>query len=533
MTTIMQRCITSESSACVVIILLTMISLLPLLVALDRTPLPWIDEVLWASTSISVMNGHSATPAVLQAFHNTGRFDLFYGPVAIRLGVAWLKLLGVSMWKWRLLCFTGGLFVIVLAGTLVNALGGSRFLTVTAICLVAFSTPMGSAINSGRLDTIAVALQLCGLTCLVLSVQRKGFARCVLSIAAGVAIAAALLSTPRSLTFCMGLACGGVGLLYFIGLKDCLQALLPATTVAITATSVWTCTEDLSPWRWLRLVSRASVGDPDNVSPLLGGDWGFKEAFFLPAFATIVLLVFVACCLGWLWLQKQTRDRTATTSPELVFVLIVGLANAALTIALLSRALSYEVFFVVPLVCGLLVLSAKFLGSTTPVATSRIVLSAWILFALVGIAVRTIKLVDVYADWSSRDPQPLRVLISNNIPAGSLVLGLDPVYFWAVQESNARYLWIKEVTTPGLNSGGGFDPQSTLQELDRSRAFLLWKDNEPLPSAFSSLIGKPTVTVRMETSEAGVMHSLRPRSMTASYPPAHLYSLSLLNVKSQ
>jgi hypothetical protein len=528
----MQRQVISEASACAVLIALTLISVLPLLAALDRT-LPWIDEVFFASTSISVMNGHSATPAVFQAFHNTGRVDLFYGPVAIRLGAIWFKLWGVSMWKWRLLPFTGGVSIIVLAGGLVAALSGNGLLTLIAVWLVALCVPLGSAIDSGRPDTIAVAFQLLGLVFLVLSVRRNGMARYLFSISAGAAVASALLSTPRSLPFCMGLAVGGVGLLYLGGLRCWSEVLLPAATVGITTISVWTHSEGLSPWRWFRFISRSSLGDSGNVSPLLGGEWGFEKAFFVPTFATIAILIFVACCLFWLWVREHAHGPTIIFSPGSAFVLITGLSNTVLTIALLSRALSYEIFFVVPLICGLLVVSAELLKKTKQVRVGWLVFSAWILFALVGVAVRIVKLTDVYLHWSSRDPAPLRTIIRANIPADSLVFGLDPVYFWAVQESNASYIWIKELTNPGLTSGTPFDAQSTLRQSGRSQAFVLWTDGEPLPAALSSLIGNRSVPVRTQNSKADRMSIFRPSSMRANYPPAHLYEISLLNARNQ
>ena len=142
---------------------LTVAGVLPLFIALDRTPIPWIDEVLWASTSLSVINGQAAKPSVLDAFPGTGRFDLFYGPVGIYLGAWWMNFAGVSEWNWRMLSFAGGVSIIVLTAMLVRAVGGSHFSAATAACLVGFSTSLGSRINSGRLDTLSIAFELAAL----------------------------------------------------------------------------------------------------------------------------------------------------------------------------------------------------------------------------------------------------------------------------------------------------------------------------------------------------------------------------------
>jgi 4-amino-4-deoxy-L-arabinose transferase-like glycosyltransferase len=182
--------------------------ILPLFIALDRTPIPWIDEVLWASTSLFFINGQAVKSSVLDAF-----LDLFYGPVGTYLGAWWMRLAGVSEWNWRLLSFAGGVSIVVLTALLVRAVGGSQFLAVTAACLVRFSTSMGSSINSGRLDTLSIAFELAALLLLLVAMQQQLLLRGRLySLLAGGAIPGAALSTPRAFTFCLELVFGAAAL---------------------------------------------------------------------------------------------------------------------------------------------------------------------------------------------------------------------------------------------------------------------------------------------------------------------------------
>jgi 4-amino-4-deoxy-L-arabinose transferase-like glycosyltransferase len=176
-------------SSPLLLVTLTILGLLPLFIAQSRTPIPWIDEALWASTSISVIHGQPATPSVLGAFPGSGRFDLFYGPVGFKLGAAWMKTVGVSLWNWRMVSFAGGVLVIMLAGLLVWSLRGSSLVATAAAFLVAFTPPIGRRINSGRLDTITVGFEMAALILLILAIRRQGWRSYCYSALAGMGIA--------------------------------------------------------------------------------------------------------------------------------------------------------------------------------------------------------------------------------------------------------------------------------------------------------------------------------------------------------
>jgi uncharacterized membrane protein len=122
---------------------------------INRTPLPWIDEVLWASASRST----SGVPTVLAAF-SSGRFDLFYGPVGFKLGDLVFKLFGFSMTGFRSLSLLGAAMVAIGAGALVRNLGGTPTQAAFCFMLMALSPEIGQHATSGRLDTMTVAWNL-------------------------------------------------------------------------------------------------------------------------------------------------------------------------------------------------------------------------------------------------------------------------------------------------------------------------------------------------------------------------------------
>jgi hypothetical protein len=505
---------------------LTAAGVLPLFIALDRSPIPWIDEVLWASTSLSVINGQAAKPSVLDAFPGTGRFDLFYGPVGIYLGAWWINFAGVSEWNWRMLSFAGGVSIIVLTAMLVRAVGGSHFGAATGACLVGLSTSVGSSINSGRLDTLSVAFELAALLLLVVAMrQQLRLRRGLYSLLAGGVIAAAALSTPRALTFCLGLIVGAAALFLLGFRKRLLDSFLPAATVCSVAVWIWTHYQGMSPIAWLQYLGHISTGDRSNVSPVLGGSWGSKEALYPPELAAPVLFALVATCLFCTSISEDEPESHYRRRPGLAFVLTVGLANMLLSFVLLSRALNYQLFFIVPVLIGLLVLSQLLLESTGLASIRRLVIVSWLTFAVLSIGLRTAKVVEFSQSWLTRDPRPMLAFIKEQIPAKSTVLGSEPCYFWAVQRSGSRYLWIQENTTPGLSSHSIFDIGELLTVSGNNRIYLVWKHDSAMPPQLSMLAFRRTASFEMPNDRSDLFSKLRNR-IGGGYPRTDLYELS-------
>ena len=515
----------TNSTLAIALTILTIAGLLPLYIGLDRTPLPWADEVEFASTAISVRNGNPAIPSVLSGFPQTGRFDLFYGPVGIRLGATWMTLFGVNMWSWRSLSFAGGILVIVFSALLAYSLGARSPVPAAAACLVAFTIALGGRINSGRLDTITVALELMALTLLVVSLTSRGWRRCLVSVLAGGCVAAAALSTPRALPFCVGLFVGALVLLF--RRKDLLGAFLPAVVLAVSAFQIWIHSQGWGILTWVRFMANTVHGNEGDISPVMGGSWGAREAFFLPELAAPLLFaVVLGCVLCLLMLRRHQDGRVITVSLELLFVLIAGFVNMLLSFVLLSRALNYEIFFIVPVLVGLLVVSERliFVNRSLPV---RLIVVAWLLFGLFGTTVRAAKILDLYWRWSDRDPRPIVAFIREHVPPDSIVLGLDPCYFWAIQDSGSLYLFTAEVTSPGLASGLSFEAQRlfSTEAANKRRVYVVWKRGSRPPILVS---GSTLVRVGGFEGRArqGVFSNLSSR-VVAAYPQTDLYQLEI------
>ena len=424
-----------------------------------------------------------------------------------------------------MLSFVGGVSIIVLTAMLVRAVGGSHFLAATAACLVGFSTSLGSSINSGRLDTLSIAFELAALLLLVVAMQQQLLLRAGLySLLAGGGIAAASLSTPRALTFCLGLLVGAAALFVLGFQKRPLDSFLPAAIVCSVAIWLWTHYQGMSPIAWLQYLRRVSTGDRGNVSPVLGGSWGSKETLYLPELAAPVLFAIVAICLFLTSISENEPESHFRRRPGLGFVLTVGLANMLLSFVFLSRALNYQLFFIVPVLIGLLVLSQLLLESTGLTKIRRLVIVSWLIFALLSIGLRAAKIVEFSQSWRSRDPRPMLAFVKAKVPAKSTVLGSEPCYFWAVQNSGSRYLWIQENTTPGLSSHSIFDIGELFTLSGNNRIYLIWKHSSAMPPELSMLPFRITASFEMPNSRIDFFTKLRNR-IGGGYPGTDLYEL--------
>ena len=133
--------------------LIALVALVLMLLFLPRSPLPWFDEIIFASTSLSIVRGGPPVPTVLAAFPHTIRADLFYGPLICFLGSLDLRLFGLSPMSWRLLGFLGAVGAVFSAGWVSRCLDRSQTAMAAAAMFVALSQGMGARATSGRPDT--------------------------------------------------------------------------------------------------------------------------------------------------------------------------------------------------------------------------------------------------------------------------------------------------------------------------------------------------------------------------------------------
>jgi hypothetical protein len=507
--------------------LVTFAALFLMLLSLPRSPLPWLDEMLFASTSLSIVRGGPPVPTVLAAFPHTMRIDIFYGPLVCFLGSLDVRLFGLSATSWRLLGFLGAIGTVFSASWVSRCLDRSPVVMAAAAMLVTLSQGMGARATSGRLDAITVMLELLSLACTLsaMRVQESKRSRFAYAALAGSFCGLAALSTPRAFPFVLGLFVAlGFELVSAGNLDSVLSGLVIGAT-ALLPVWAWTLSRGLSPTGWLRLIAVLSRGDKLSVSPMLHGSWHFFDEPLVPLVSgllfTLVTVVIFGAAFGSGRRTFQTEGRDVSSAMMLASIaVIINYVASFLTIA---RFWDYEIF-VVPLVIPVLIAwTAKLLRNQAPRPLARIVLGSWLILAMVLVTIRSGKVVAWLVSYDERNPQPLHDFVNHYVPSNSRVFGPEDYYFYAVEAAGSQYLFMRPRITSGLVSKLDHDLDSQEQLNDGRPVYLIWPKDDPLPRDLlpANLLLEATFTAKLGKEPA----RWRKAGWGSGYPPTNLYRI--------
>lgn len=507
--------------------MITAVALLLLLLILPRSPLPWWDEIFYASAALAAARGGPPVATVMGAFPHTIRIDLLYGPMISFLGSHEIKLFGLSPTSWRLLGFEGAIGTVFSAAWMSRKLDRSRVATAAAAMLVALSQGMGARATSGRLDTITITLELLSLVCTlcVMRGQVSSHTAFVYAAGAGVFCGLAALSTPRSFPFLLGLFVAMGVEVVLAGKWELAVRVLTIGGVALIPVWGWTLSQGMSPIGWLRAVAAASQGDKLNVSPLLHGTWHFFDEPFVPVLSGLLFLLVMVAVFG----AAMTIGRRAieVEGCEIIsglrLVSIAVLINYVALFLLIAHFWDYEIFVVPLLIPVLIALTAKILRSSGPRTIRGMVLVPWIVLSIVLVAFRSGKVVAWLASYQERDPKAMQDFISNIVPSNSRVFGPEDLYFYAVEGAGSHYLFIRPRIPSGLLSKNDHDLDWAKQLKEGQPVYLVWPKEDALPR------GLAPENLRLEGSFTAQMGSepirWRKAGWGSGYPPTDIYRI--------
>jgi hypothetical protein len=466
-------------------------------IGIARSPLPWVDEVLWASAAHHYSLARGAVPSVLADYPGTGRFDLFYGPAALGTADLWLKLVSFGITGYRALPFVGATLVCLFGALVVWTCTRNALAAASTSTIVAASQMIGSRATSGRLDTLTVAAELAGLWFLLVDAQSQR-RRIVYGACAGALLGYAALSSPRA--FPTLLAIGIVALIASVSEPKKRLPLLATAGAMLAAIAAWTHSVGFTPLGWLRFIARASHNDSGNASPLLGGSWGWgtgSAAFALAVYLSALLTVATAL-LGWNQPGAGNKAR---------FLLRSAFINLLVTLLLLSRPASYDIFWLMLPLLAAIVVTVQ----APPGGRRKAQVAALAALSLLWASIRIAKTADMAQGWAARDPAPLAAFMKQHVPAESVVYGPPGLYFYAVEEAGAHYRFTQEWTTAGLES------HQAPQRAGVGKKFLLWTEGAPLPEGFASAV--PVARF------AGAASAGSRAGITDRYPATILYAV--------
>ena len=110
----------------------------------------WEDEIFAVSTGWSIARSQPPILSVLAQYPGTGSPIKFYGPVSFEAEASLIRLFGLSLSLWRMVCVAGVAFSIWAAMRLVHVAGGDKWAEVITGLIIALiripgpiSRPMG------------------------------------------------------------------------------------------------------------------------------------------------------------------------------------------------------------------------------------------------------------------------------------------------------------------------------------------------------------------------------------------------------
>jgi hypothetical protein len=464
----------------------TAAALLLILVMLPRSPLPWWDEIFYASAALAAARGGPPVPSVMGAFPHTMRIDLLYGPMMSFFGSLEIRLFGLSATSWRLLGFEGAVGTVFSAAWVSRRLDRSPLVAAATAMLVALSQGMGARATSGRFDTVTITLELLTLAC-ALGAMRGQESRRAASIyvaLAGIFCGLAALSTPRSFPFLLGLFVA-IGVEVALARKWELAIRgLTIGAVALVTVWAWTFSQGMSPIGWLRVIAAASQGDKLNVSPLLHGTWHFFDEPLVPLFSGLLFLLMMVVVFGatmFLTARHTFEMERHDVVSGVRLASITVLVNYVALFLLIAHFWDYEIFVVPLLIAVLAALTARMLRDRGPRTVQWLVLGAWMVLAILLVTIRAGKVVAWLASYQERDPQPLQVFISSNIPTNSRVFGPEDFYFYAVERAGSHYLFYRPRIPSGLLSKADHQLDWEEQLKESQAVYLVWPKEDSLP----------------------------------------------------
>ncbi len=414
----------------------------------------WGDELYPQSTAWSTVHGGPPTMSVNGLFPQDIPLERFFGPVSFQVAVALIRLFGLNMLIWRAVCFLFGISLITASAALLLRLSGvghwvvlagaSTVLVVTGYCII----------SPGRWDPVTVGFIFAGITFLFYAANGSAARLAFLAALAGVSFGLAAGSTPRALPALAGVVCAVISAACVdtIKMKRILSAGAVAAISGFIADALLLAPLGMTPWSWLQSVRRLSKGDQLDSSPLLGGAW--NPEFTINKAATLVTVFLLISGVLCVWRQRRERARAGRTwSIALTFM---ALATSVLFAVFASRVLTYAIFWLPFLVVASFSwIRWESLGGKV----FRLSIATLVCLELLLPATLEIRRMHASAElWQGRDPQIALTQIRSNIPPGSIVFGPSGGFFYPVEETGSRYLYLENEITPGLEFGDETPP---------------------------------------------------------------------------
>jgi hypothetical protein len=431
----------------------------------------WEDEIYWVSTCLSLLRHKGSIPSVLADFPSPANPLRFYGPTLFWVGVAVLKVFGFSMRTWRSFAFAGNIAYLASIGVLFYRLRRSWVIAMGAVLFCSLSIGMSFGISlPGRPDAWTLALIVLALALVAKQTAEEEPTAATVRrwVGFGALLGIAVSTTPRA----WPLLALMVALLPLLVAQHKIRAV---TITVVTLLVVWSAILlplRMTPWDSVASVRHASIGDAVDVSPLMGGSWGFGHATTqLAYYGALLVILGVVDISRWRQITRFQR-----------WLLAVSLLNMGATVLLTARALNMNTYW------GFLLEIAALCAWTEAAPRVRLRL-AWGIGAVLCVfmvVLRVARELPLLLHWQQRNPALVERKLRASIPPGSVVYGVPGRYFYPALTIGADYRHPVDWSSAGRASTPGHPglPAPMRDACHAAAAFLVWPDGEqsrPLP----------------------------------------------------
>jgi hypothetical protein len=383
--------------------------------------------------------------------------------------------------------------------------------------LLLLSPELGRGATDGRMDTLAVGLEL-GALAVFARGARDGRRPLIHGGVAGVLLAAAALTTPRTFPLVATWFVGGVAVLPFSADRRVWMRQL-AVSAAIVALAVgwWAVSARGGLGAWFEYIAFIGTHEGANVAPIAESrDWAYTPWALITPLATAALTSVA------LW-QRSGKAARPPADVARFLLLATGL-NLVLTLFLFNITLFFSIYIFVPLL-------AVAIGRAPD---TKLAMQLMAIALAADVAVRTGRYARLAAVWPGTDPRPVARFIESHVPRGSDVLGPPDFYYFAVENAGSHYefashlstsVWAQRMTgfDPALAARGPRPPAPTAR-------FLIWPTDEelfPLPDSFSCVRRDEVASFDPMPAHSGRGWPIRTdSSLSLLYPKTVLYRLA-------
>jgi hypothetical protein len=367
---------------------------------LSYNPLPWLDEIYFASISLNLIEHGNFVPQVASIARD-GWEALIYGPVYFFLTGASMKIFGLGIWQFRIVNLLSGFLCIwiCLKITRINGISGSAILFICAFATDPFFT---LSMHEGRMDLTALLFALLSLYFILKNGKRDIHY-------SAIAASLALMTTPRSAIVIIGV----VMILLMNSYKGGkYKPLIVWSAMLLGIYTVWIFYAFGDPVQCLNYYRALQ----DNEIYLVG-------RFYIPR-QEYVLIVIALCSIALNFIKKKTDFPDLLSS--------VSIAVILLFYAIILDWGPYSAF-IIPFYYMLIFNKEEFRWSFS---NPRPYMLLILLIHNGGYFI--LKSAQIIGSMEQRDPAIADRFIADHISAGSKVVG-DPLYFYSVRKSGCDY----------------------------------------------------------------------------------------------